>query len=87
MIDFAGVNPFDIVKGGAPKDEAGKSLVDNKIDAITGATMTSRGLENAIDVWMATYAKYFLAEVEDSSDDVNANDDVNGDDAKEVKED
>ena len=87
MIDFAGVNPFDIVKGGAPKDEAGKNLVDNKIDAITGATMTSRGLENAIDVWMATYAKYFLAEVEDSSDDVNANDDVNGDDAKEVKED
>ena len=52
---------FDIVKGGAPKDAEGKSLVDNKIDAITGATMTSNGLDAAIDTWLGAYAKYFQA--------------------------
>jgi Na+-transporting NADH:ubiquinone oxidoreductase subunit C len=57
--DFANVNVFDIVKGGAPKDAEGKSLVDNKIDAITGATMTSGGLDAAIDTWLGAYAKYF----------------------------
>ncbi len=57
--DFASANVFDIVKGGAPKDAEGKSLVDNQIDAITGATMTSQGLDAAIDTWLAAYAKYF----------------------------
>ena len=58
---FADSNVFDIVKGGAPKDAEGKSMIDNKIDAITGATMTSNGLDAAIDTWLAAYAKYFLA--------------------------
>ena len=58
--DFSSANVFDIVKGGAPKDASGKSLVDNEIDAITGATMTSQGLDAAIDTWLAAYAKYFL---------------------------
>lgn len=59
--DFTTSNVFDIVKGGAPKDASGKSVVDNKIDAITGATMTSKGLDAAIDTWLAAYAKYFTS--------------------------
>ena len=49
---------FAIVKGGAPAED-GKSLVDNKIDAITGATMTSQGLDAAINAWLGAYAPYF----------------------------
>ena len=60
VADFSNANVFDIVKGGAPKDAEGKSVVDNKIDAISGATMTSQGLDAAIDTWLAAYAKYFL---------------------------
>ena len=56
--DFSQANVFEIVKGGAPAAD-GKSLVDNKIDAITGATMTSQGLDAAIDTWLGAYAKYF----------------------------
>ena len=56
---FFGESPvFAIVKGGAPKED-GKSLVDNKIDAITGATMTSQGLDAAINTWLGAYAAYF----------------------------
>ncbi|MBR1698729.1 MAG: NADH:ubiquinone reductase (Na(+)-transporting) subunit C [Bacteroidales bacterium] len=57
--DFSKANVFDIVKGGAPKDAEGKSLTDNQIDAITGATMTSQGLDAAIDTWLTAYSKYF----------------------------
>ena len=57
--DFSQANVFEIVKGGAPKEADGKSVVDNKIDAITGATMTSQGLDAAIDTWLAAYAPYF----------------------------
>ena len=57
--DFSQANVFEIVKGGAPVDADGKSVVDNKIDAITGATMTSQGLDAAIDTWLGAYAKYF----------------------------
>ena len=59
VADFGNANVFDIVKGGAPKDAEGKSVIDNKIDAISGATMTSQGLDAAIDTWLAAYAKYF----------------------------
>ena len=56
---FFGESPvFAIVKGGAPKED-GKSVVDNKIDAITGATMTSQGLDAAINAWLSAYAGYF----------------------------
>lgn len=58
---FSQPNVFDIVKGGAPKDAEGKSVVDNQVDAITGATMTSQGLDAAIDTWLGAYAKYFLS--------------------------
>ncbi len=60
--DFTNADVFDIVKGGAPKDAEGKSVIDNKIDAISGATMTSQGLDAAIDTWLAAYAKYFLSQ-------------------------
>jgi Na+-transporting NADH:ubiquinone oxidoreductase subunit C len=43
---------FSIVKGGAP---AGKT---NAIDAISGATMTSKGLDEAINVWLKAYKAY-----------------------------
>ena len=58
VADFSSANVFDIVKGGAPKDASGNSLIDNKIDAITGATMTSQGLDAAIDTWLAAYSKH-----------------------------
>lgn len=58
--DFTTPNVFEIVKGGAPRDAEGKSVIDNKIDAITGATMTSRGLDAAIDSWLGAYSRYFL---------------------------
>ena len=59
--DFSQANVFEIVKGGAPADADGKSVLDNKIDAITGATMTSQGLDAAIDTWLDAYSKYFEA--------------------------
>ena len=46
-------NPFDIVKGGSPEGDTG----DSKVDAITGATMTSKGLDDAMDVWLGAYVK------------------------------
>ena len=57
--DFTSANVFDIVKGGAPKNADGTSVIDNKIDAITGATMTSNGLDAAIDTWLGAYSAYF----------------------------
>ena len=59
--EFGSANVFDIVKGGAPKEADGSSVLDNKIDAISGATMTSQGLDAAIDTWLSAYAKYFQA--------------------------
>ena len=47
--------PFHIVKGGAP---AGQT---NAIDAISGATMTSKGLDEAINIWLKAYANYAAA--------------------------
>lgn len=49
---------FAIVKGGAPKQD-GVSVKDNSIDAISGATMTSNGLDDAINVWLGAYKGYF----------------------------
>ena len=57
--DFSNANVFDIVKGAAPKNADGTSVIDNKTDAITGATMTSNGLDAAIDTWLGAYAAYF----------------------------
>lgn len=43
---------FEIVKGGAPEDS------ENKVDAISGATMTCNGLNKAINTWVGAYANY-----------------------------
>lgn len=48
-IDFSDESPLAIVKGGAPE---GKT---NAVDAITGATMTSKGLNAAIAEWLNAY--------------------------------
>ena len=61
--DFSNANIFDIVKGGAPKEADGSSVIDNKIDAITGATMTSNGLDAAIDTWLGAYSAFFKGAV------------------------
>ena len=63
VADFGNANVIEIVKGGAPKDAEGKSIVDNKVDAISGATMTSQGLDAAIDTWLEAYSKYFEANI------------------------
>lgn len=46
---------FEIVRGGAPEGR------ENAIDAITGATMTSRGLDAAINTWLKAYEPYFTS--------------------------
>lgn len=52
-VDFADAKGiFNIVKGGAPEGKA------NAIDAITGATMTSKGLNEAINVWLEAYKSF-----------------------------
>jgi len=58
-IDFNDKAAFSIVKGGAP---AGKA---NAIDAISGATMTSRGLDEAINVWLGAYKAYLTKNPEE----------------------
>ena len=57
-VDFSAARAFEIVKGGAP---AGK---DNAIDAITGATMTSKGLDEAINTWLAAFKGYLQGKVQ-----------------------
>ena len=47
--------PFNIVKGGAPKD------MRNGVDAITGATMTSKGVAVAVNNWLKAYRRYIEA--------------------------
>ena len=49
--DFTQEPAFAIVKGAAK---------DNEVDAITGATMTSKGLSAAIAAWLKAYAPYFI---------------------------
>lgn len=53
---------------------------ENAVDAITGATMTSKGLNEALNVWFKAYEKYFeigsvvvgIANAAESSETVNA---------------
>lgn len=50
VADFAQEPAFAIAKG---------ATKDNEVDAITGATMTSKGLSAAIACWLKAYAPYF----------------------------
>lgn len=54
-IAFGGEPVFNISKN------AEKGGADNAIDAITGATMTSNGLNQALNVWFKAYAEYFAS--------------------------
>jgi len=60
-ICFEDVEPFAIVKGGAPEGKA------NAVDAITGATMTSKGLNVAINNWFKAYQNYLSIDVADET--------------------
>ncbi len=51
-LDLKGKHIFEIVKGGAPDGQA------NAIDAISGATMTCKGLNAAINDWLEAYKNY-----------------------------
>lgn len=51
-IDWTDVKPFDIVKGGAPQGKR------NAIDAISGASMTSKGVDAALNDWLGAYKGY-----------------------------
>jgi len=54
-VNFSKPNdPFDIVKGGAPKGDKN----DSEVDAITGATMTCNGLDAALDTWFEAYMPF-----------------------------
>lgn len=53
-VDFNDTTPFAIVKGGAPEGKA------NAVDAISGATMTSNGVSEAINSWLGAF-RGFLA--------------------------
>lgn len=48
-VDFADESVFNIVKGGAPEGKM------NAVDGITGATITSKGLNEAINTWFEAY--------------------------------
>ena len=50
--DFSDEKVFGIVKGGAQGKE-------NAVDAITGATMTCKGLDAAINMWFKAYENFF----------------------------
>lgn len=50
--DFNDEKTFSIVKGGAPEGKA------NAIDAITGATMTCKGVDAAVNTWVDAYKSY-----------------------------
>ena len=53
QVDFSKPeDSFDIVKGGAPKDD------QSAVDAISGATMTCNGLDAALDTWFKAYMPF-----------------------------
>lgn len=55
IVDYSAELPFAIVKGGAPEG------MTNGIDAITGATMTSKYLNIAINNWLEAYKNTLIA--------------------------
>ena len=48
-------NPFDILKGGVPEGN------NHAVDAISGSTMTCRGLDTGMDLWIGAYVNYLKA--------------------------
>ena len=63
-VDYANPdNPFDIVKGGAAEGAA------SQVDAITGATMTCNGLDQALDIWFRAYMPFLQKKAGAAADD------------------
>lgn len=58
-LNLASGHAFEIVKGGAPKGQS------NAIDAISGATMTCKGLDAAINQWIGAYKQYIQSSEEE----------------------
>lgn len=52
-VAFGTDKPFSLAKN------AEATGADNAVDAITGATMTSKGLDEALNVWFQAYENYF----------------------------
>ncbi|OKZ01940.1 MAG: NADH:ubiquinone reductase (Na(+)-transporting) subunit C [Bacteroides sp. CAG:1060_57_27] len=59
-------NPFDIIKGGAPESN------NHAVDAISGSTMTCRGLDTGIDLWVGAYSNYLKAAAASAAEDATA---------------
>lgn len=59
-------NPFDIIKGGAPEGN------NHAVDAISGSTMTCRGLDTGIDLWVGAYSNYLKAAAASAAEDATA---------------
>lgn len=59
-------NPFDIIKGGAPEGNV------HAVDAISGSTMTCRGLDTGIDLWVGAYSNYLKAAAASAAEDATA---------------
>ena len=59
-------NPFDILKGGAPEGN------NHAVDAISGSTMTCRGLDTGIDLWIGDYSNYLKAAAASAAEDATA---------------
>ena len=59
-------NPFDIIKGGAPESN------NHAVDAISGSTMTCRGLDTGIDLWIGAYSNYLKAAAASAAEDATA---------------
>ena len=59
-------NPFDILKGGAPEGN------NHAVDAISGSTMTCRGLDTGIDLWIGAYSNYLKAAAASVAEDATA---------------
>lgn len=53
QVDFGAAAPFVLAKNATAGGAA------NAVDAITGATMTSKGLGDALNVWFKAYEKHF----------------------------
>ncbi|MCF0175400.1 MAG: NADH:ubiquinone reductase (Na(+)-transporting) subunit C [Bacteroidales bacterium] len=59
-IDYTAETPFQISKGG--------SAAANGVDAITGATMTTKGVDAAVNAWLSAYRNALVPAAEEIVD-------------------
>lgn len=53
-IDWASASKFAVVKGGAPKG------AESAVDAVSGATITSKAVDTSLNTWLAAYLPYIV---------------------------